>query len=389
VVTTGQHRASPEEQLALMLAGTAERRAAGATRLRELARAADGTELLRFLRRQRIYAVLGLRLREVAPECLSDDEWGVLDDWREVAEADGVRRSMAEEAVERQIRRAGIAVVPLKGTQLAERLYGHAGRRESIDVDVLVPVEDLREAVAAIARLGWDRPSWEPADPDGLPRLHVHVAHEEGFPATEVHWRVDWRDDGAFARAMLDRAAANGGALDPLDELASLLLFFARDGFAGLRLALDLSAWWDAFGSELPQGGLNPIAAAHPRLAPALRAAAATAQDLVGVPAGALLPGHRLHRREALARSLGNWRLIGDSDRIESDITMVDALLTPREEARAYVRRSLLLPPHVIAGYYGLPRTARLRIGLWRLAHPVKVLARYAWTYGQSRLGRA
>jgi hypothetical protein len=382
-------RAAPEEQLALLLAGTAERRVACAPRLGELARRADGPALLRFLRRQRVHAVLGPRLREVAPDALTAGGWAVLDGWRAAAEEDGVRRSMAEEAVARQIRRAGIAVVPMKGTRLAERLYGHAGRRESVDVDVLVAPADLREAVAAIAPLGWSRPAREAAGPDGLPRLHVHVGHESGLPAAEVHWRVDWRDDGALARAMLDRAGANGGALDPLDELAALLLFYARDGFAGLRLALDLSAWWDAFGDDLPPDGLDPIAAAHPRLAPALRAAAATAQELVGVPAGALLPGHRLRRREALARSLRNWRLTGDADRIESDITLVDALLTPRAEAGAYARRSLLLDPALIADYYGLPETARLRVALWRLAHPLKVLARYGWTYAQTRLRRS
>src|SRR4029079_8012665 len=82
-----------------------------------------------------------------------------------------------------------------------------------------------------------------------LPRLHRELFHET-LPPLELHWRIHWYEE-SFAAAALARAQpTNEGwrRLQPADELASLLLFLARDGFAGLRQTVDVAAWWAALG---------------------------------------------------------------------------------------------------------------------------------------------
>ena len=67
-------------------------------------------------------------------------------------------------------------------------------------------------------------------------------------------------------------------------ELAALLLFYARDGFLGLRLATDLSAWWDTFGREVPAGALEELIDAYPAFGRVLPVAGTGAERLGGAP---------------------------------------------------------------------------------------------------------
>jgi hypothetical protein len=74
-------------------------------------------------------------------------------------------------------------------------------------------------------------------DRRGRPDLHHRLEHP-GRPAIDLHWRLHWHEE-AFARDLLGRARATG-TIAAADEAAALLLFYARDGFYGLRLAADI-----------------------------------------------------------------------------------------------------------------------------------------------------
>lgn len=90
---------------------------------------------------------------------------------------------------------AGIATLPLKGLALSWRLYGDIGIRQSGDIDVLVDVDAVPDAVAALLALGY-----QPTQP--LPdralhwreRMrvvhHVNLQHANGA-YVELHWRTD------------------------------------------------------------------------------------------------------------------------------------------------------------------------------------------------------
>jgi ABC-type multidrug transport system fused ATPase/permease subunit len=130
--------------------------------------------------------------------------------------------------------------------------------------------------------------------------------------------------------------------LDPFDELPALLLFYARDGFARLRLAADIAAWWDRYRSSEAIAALKDHIERHPRLARPWCTALAVAVGIAGLPDATLTPRMRKHgRRAMLAARLANWDLRGDPDQIIANVTLVDGLPAPPGGVPAFARRRL------------------------------------------------
>ena len=87
---------------------------------------------------------------------------------------------------------AGIRVVPLKGVTLAQSLYGDAAARVCADIDMLVPPENLAQAMDLILASGY---STEHSDPFFSKLVLRHGRHHEvvregrGLSLRlEVHW---------------------------------------------------------------------------------------------------------------------------------------------------------------------------------------------------------
>ena len=272
----------------------------------------------------------------------------------------------------------GIPVIPLKGAALAEAVYGDVGKRVSSDIDLLVPLKRLGDAVAFAEEQGWREP--ELLRSAGMPALHRELFHET-LPPLEIHWRVHWYEDSFAAAAMARARQTDEGWLraEPADELAFLLLFLARDGFAGLRQVVDVAAWWAALGaSSRPADGVRAVALAHPELEPALTAAARLAEEVAAIPEGSLIADGRLSARQRAAMRLQNPFLTGSKAQVEADISLVDALLAPPRGLRPFVARQLLIPRWgLVRRQPHLEKAARARIGLARLGHAGRVLARY------------
>jgi hypothetical protein len=208
----------------------------------------------------------------------------------------------------------------------------------------------------------------------------------------ELHWRVHWYESG-FSGAALARSEPEADGIRrarPADELAMLLLFFARDGFYGLRHAADIAAWSDRHGlADGPDGVLDEHAARYPEMAPALRAAALSAERHAGVPAPALLSdADALGHRGRLAVALGDWAAEGDRDQLAANIALVDGLLSPRGRRREFARRELVPPAFELGVADELPPSgfAALRV---RGAHAAKTVVRFALALGRVRGGRA
>lgn len=140
-------------------------------------------------------------------------------------------------AILRTFEQNNIAVVPLKGPFLAERLYGEAALRVNYDLDLLVSKQDLPQAEAALAALGF-----VPDTPDDYHRPWCR-AH------TTVELHHDVENPLAFnfhTAQVLERAqpAVFQGQpclqLAPDDELLFLCLHGVRHRFERLSLILDL-----------------------------------------------------------------------------------------------------------------------------------------------------
>jgi hypothetical protein len=281
--------------------------------------------------------------------------------------------------------RDGIRALPLKGPLLAERLYGDPGLRPSEDIDVLVPVADLERAGRSLGELGYlragDRGGAEP------PTLHHTYVSPADLPAVDLHWRIHWYEQ-RFAPEMLAAAEPGpDGALRPAPahELASLLVFYARDGFAGLRLAADIARFVELHGSDLPPRTLAACAARHPALGPTIEVAALQVRRVVGADTGDLATADR---PPPAAARLGDWALRADDNQIHANVTLVDLLLGPRAPL-AFVRRHVLPPAHV------LRERGIVRIGAGPIArraalplHAARLLARYAIAAWRIRGGR-
>jgi hypothetical protein len=263
---------------------------------------------------------------------------------------------------------AGIAALPLKGPLLAAEAHGDAGLRDTADVDVLVDRDRLDRAVRVLNAAGFARAPGEPAW-YGLPDLHHGLAHPR-LPNVDVHWRVHWYES-AFSRDMLRRAAPGADGLlraQPEDLAAALLLFYARDGFHGVRLAADIAAWWDRRGAGLGDRFLERHARAYPRLAPALTAAAGAAERVTGVRARAWLGDAAVAgRRVALATRLADWTQRGDRDQLAANVSLVGGLLGPRGSLGEFARRELYsrAPPRPTA--HVVKMCARYAVALWRV----------------------
>jgi len=376
---------APEQELTLLLAGTATARERHHERLLALAASADADALEAFLRRLGLLALLGRRLERLVGDELPERFRAHLAQHVADAQRQGVGQELLTVRVLAALEAAGVRALPLKGPLLGERLHGDAGARLSADVDVLVARDELRRAEAVVCELGWRlEPPREPGE-DGLPLLHERLVHPQGLPDVELHWRVHWYE-ARFSAALLERSApgADGWLVPrPADELALLLLLYARDGFAGLRLACDLAAWWDRFGAELDGHGVSAQAAAHPATARALATATAVAERLVGLPAERVLPRAPLASCSRGAVQLVNWPLLGVEEQISANVSLADWLMAPRGEWRALMRRNVLLSRRELRTRW--PRAAasaggRLRL---RVVHAARLAGRYAiatWT---------
>jgi hypothetical protein len=195
-----------------------------------------------------------------------------------------------------------IPVAPLKGTHVAERLYGSLGARQVGDIDILVPEPQLTEARAVLRELGY-------APASGVTRgIAEHPFH--GVPwvrqggstrfVVELHWGLsDPRFVTIDCEQLWQRIRAASSDREPLrplpaeETLVFLALHLPKHNIGLLRLlgdidrlvrregssldwafALELSRRWSVsahlyftlrwahllFGTPIPPGVLNQLA---------------------------------------------------------------------------------------------------------------------------------
>jgi hypothetical protein len=361
--------------LVTFAARTAEGRQAGRAARRELLSEIDWVWLAESLRKRRLLPALGPRILEIAGEDGDAGFADAVDHAMAAARPHALALMLVGARVTGALAAAGIAATPLKGPHLGEMIYGAPERRVSSDIDLLVAPHQLDQAVAVVRGMGYGAPADE-VGAAGLPLLHFALEHPQ-MPTVELHWRIHWYEDRfAHERLVAPRGAAPGWRPAPADELASLLLFYARDGFVGLRLAVDLSAWWDSFGAAIEPRALDAVITAYPRLRRALLVSLAVAERVIGLPAArvATTPS-RLRVRDRMAVRLADPSpRVGEAQQY-ADMGFVDGLLTPVSELGAFLRRQVFLSREVIAEYARLNDTFRAG---GPISYALRVLARYS-----------
>jgi hypothetical protein len=371
----------------LLSAGTAARREAMREQAGRLLPEVRWPRLAETLRARKLLPALGPRVLELAHGSASEDFAAEVAQALDAGRRQGAFLQLISLRIVAMLADAGIRCAPLKGPLLGEAIYGDPGRRLSSDIDLLVAPAQLHAAVAVVRRLGYGAPTDHVLD-DALPLLHFVLVHErDELPPVELHWRVHWYERRFAEERLLAPAVEIPNDWRPAlrDELAALLLFYARDGFIDLRLATDLSAWWDTHGAALPRGALDELLRVYPELARVLPAAAEVAEQVVGLPAAQILgDAHRLGPRARLAVRLANPNPHSSQSQLYADMGLIDGLLAPRGGFAAFVRRQLLPPAEVLDQQAAHGVRPRARSSLGRCAG---VLGRYALT--MTRLARA
>lgn len=367
----------------MLAAATAARRHETQRECERLAGRADWSALADLLKRRRLLTLLGPRLEPLAPAGGRAEFSAALQAALTAARHHGAFLQLVGERVGGALREAGIRSTPLKGPTLSQLLYGDPGRRPSGDLDLLVPHERLHDAVRVVRGLGYGAPH-DHLEADGLPRLHLTLIHEQDrLPPVELHWRIHWYERRYAGERLLAPPGSDGSGWQPraIDQLAALLLFYARDGFINLRHATDLGAWWEAFGETVPRGALAETAAAYPALEPVLVAAATVAQRAVGLPAAQLLDERdgRLGLRARVAVRLAAPNPHASVPQLYADMSLIDGLLAPAGGLAAFVRRQLL-PPRAVLREHAAEGGRRASTPL---GHGLRMLVRYGLAMAQ------
>ncbi|MFC5703841.1 nucleotidyltransferase family protein [Cohnella faecalis] len=176
-----------------------------------------------------------------------------------------LRLSGETERVCRLLAERGVRSLVLKGPALARHLYGDVSLRTSKDLDIIIPVADVRLAERLLQELGYeaDRPI-----PRGLGDWkwkihHVSFTHPHTGIQVEVHWRLngDIGKEPTFEALWSGRQRSELAAslYMPGDEHLFLYLVThgARHGWFRLRWLADIdrmarrSLDWDAIASLL------------------------------------------------------------------------------------------------------------------------------------------
>lgn len=340
-----------ERQLILLSAGTAIRRRAVREQAVRLMADVHWSRLGHTLCRRRLLPALGPRILELAGDRASDDFAAAVEQALEEGRRRGVFLQLTTLRVMSLLANAGIRCAPLKGPLMGEAIYGDPGRRLSSDIDLLVAPEELQTAVEVVRGLGYEAPS-DYMDQQGLPLLHFALAHEQReLPPVELHWRIHWYERNFSRERLLPPTVDSQSTWRPAraDELAALLLFYARDGFVDLRLASDLSAWWDTFGAEIQIGALDELLCTYPAFARVIPVAAKVAERIVGLPAAQIIGAMpELDLRDRMAMRLADPNPRASQHQRFAHTGVIDGLLAPPGGLGGFIRRKVVLPREIL-----------------------------------------
>jgi hypothetical protein len=268
---------------------------------------------------------------------------------------------------------AGIALMPLKGPWLAQRVYGGVALRRCRDLDLLVRKTDLAAAEELLRSIGFTPNGWGD---------DYHRPWRRGSCGVELHFHVenpvaiDFGLEEAWGSA---RQASFGGEpawqMTAADEVLFLALHGVRHRYDRLSLVLDLALAAERFGPEVWSG---PDRVRHDRR---LR----TILELGETMAGKLRPNALKDRRVPSAHVAGLaerlWEEMLASPRGELDWEAqhrfyVDLESTPMGRLSARLRHLRILAGRLIGPDYDFAERFGLRRPwqVWMM-RPVRLLA--------------
>jgi hypothetical protein len=379
---------SPE--LAVALARVAPARERDADRIAAELAAADQAALVRYLVDRRLLPLIGTRAVELSVDACGPELRAAAEAARHQTEVRAMLYTHAMEHATSSLESAGISALPLKGVALARSAHASLALRATSDTDVLVARENLDAAIDVLERLGYQRPT-DPAWVDGRPLLHYTLVHRDSFiPALELHWRIHWSET-RFSQELLatsTRAAGEWRAPTREHELAALLLFYARDGFSGLRLASDIAGWWDRHGDSLDDGALEPFLEDNPSLRRSFEAALLVLERIIELPARRLVRAPAPDRSARRAAACADPHTTAPTRTLIARIMAVDCLLSTGRDKMGFVRRYAIHPEAEVRRTYAMQESPRAVVAARSAVHAAGALVKSGPPMALAILGR-
>jgi hypothetical protein len=179
----------------------------------------------------------------------------VRSEWTRIFRVHAIRTELLMQEFARILRllsEAGVHVIPLKGVDLGESLYGDPALRVVADIDVLVPPRQANEAFRVLVSSGYQPESPQPRLLDLVVRYgkHCTLARQDRMRAytLDLHCGLLW--GGQLERELLEEVWSDAGrksfrgvtcfALSAEWEFLYLAVHAARHGWLSLKWYVDL-----------------------------------------------------------------------------------------------------------------------------------------------------
>jgi len=158
-------------------------------------RLAAGVDWKRLWRLGHRHEVLPLVTTTLTALARPDGAWSVPRDWIDAAQRRRIATLLQNRAMLDALRdlltalgSAGVDVIPVKGLVLTTRLYGDLGIRPAADIDILVRREQLPEARAVLAQIGYRHAARPPYEARHHPFHDAqYFGGPEGTTCVELH----------------------------------------------------------------------------------------------------------------------------------------------------------------------------------------------------------
>jgi hypothetical protein len=209
----------------------------------------DWQALLALVRRHRVFVLVHEALRDLpdgapVPHAVMTD----LAAMARSSRLDGLLQMAEARRIAELLSQADIPAVQLKGASLSQRLYGDPLMRHSIDIDLLVPLAQLGDAVRVLHGLGYCTDEHVPVT-GGLHsqiqrRAYHHcMLHNRANVQLELHWRLgtfSQTHSGRLLDESLPDATTGLRVLPPSLELIYLVAHGTNHYWARLKWLSDI-----------------------------------------------------------------------------------------------------------------------------------------------------
>jgi hypothetical protein len=168
----------------------------------------------------------------------------------------------------RRFEELGMDVIPLKGVYFAEKYFGHVGARATSDIDLLIRVQDLENAIEIVNALGFS------SEEELIPG-HFHCSFSKGLPyssvplVVELHWGIVKERTSRFQINDIWSQSKPIGEYSHIRELSHLHSFYIiclhgwRHNLDSLRYFIDIIQMIHHLQNELSYDDLFQLAETH------------------------------------------------------------------------------------------------------------------------------